>query len=54
MCAINVKQCILHGKYNNSLTFVAQIIAGETPLDSALLSHKNDIPIRRRIDLEAL
>jgi hypothetical protein len=31
MCAIIVKQCILHGKYNNSLTFIAQKTADETP-----------------------
>jgi hypothetical protein len=34
MCSINVKQCILHGKYNNSLTFIAQKTADETPLSS--------------------
>jgi hypothetical protein len=32
MCAINVKECILHGKSNNNLTFVAQKTAFETPL----------------------
>jgi hypothetical protein len=31
MCAIIVKQCILHGKYSNSLTFIAQKTADETP-----------------------
>jgi hypothetical protein len=40
MCAINVKQCILNGKYNNSLTFIAQKTADETPL---ILCHKNKI-----------
>jgi hypothetical protein len=31
MCAINAKQCILQGKYNNSLTFIPQKTADETP-----------------------
>jgi hypothetical protein len=31
MSAINVKECILHGKYNKSLTFIAQKTAGESP-----------------------
>jgi hypothetical protein len=31
-CAINVKECILHANYNNSLTFIAQKTDGETPL----------------------
>jgi hypothetical protein len=29
--AIIVNQCILHGKYNNNLTFIAQKTADETP-----------------------
>jgi hypothetical protein len=48
MCAINVKQCILHGKYNNSLTFIAQKIADETPLDTKIrgfLSVQIGVPI---------
>jgi hypothetical protein len=34
MSAIHVKKCILHGKNNNNLTFIAQKTAGETPLES--------------------
>jgi hypothetical protein len=36
MCAINVKECILHEKYNNNLTFIAQKTADDTPLVNVL------------------
>jgi hypothetical protein len=38
MRAIHVKECILHGKYNNNLTFIAQKTAGETPLVKSIIT----------------
>jgi hypothetical protein len=38
MCAINVKECMLHEKCNNNLTFIEQKTAGETPLMQILIN----------------